>query len=38
VPWVETQDISNAVVWLASDQARYVTGALFAIDAGATAR
>jgi SDR family mycofactocin-dependent oxidoreductase len=38
VPWVETQDISNAVAWLASDQARYVTGALFAIDAGATAR
>ena len=26
VPWVEPVDISNAVLWLASDEARYVTG------------
>ena len=26
MPWVEPIDISNAVLWLASDEARYVTG------------
>src|SRR5437588_3657430 len=26
IPWVEPVDISNAVLWLASDEARYVTG------------
>jgi SDR family mycofactocin-dependent oxidoreductase len=26
IPWVEPTDISNAVLWLASDEARYVTG------------
>jgi NAD(P)-dependent dehydrogenase (short-subunit alcohol dehydrogenase family) len=30
-------DISNAVLWLASDEARYVTGTTQVIDAGATA-
>lgn len=35
VPWMEPIDISNAVVYLASDESRYVTGAQFAIDAGA---
>lgn len=34
-PWVEPRDISNAVVWLASDDARYVTGVALPIDAGA---
>jgi (+)-trans-carveol dehydrogenase len=34
VPWVEPADISNAVLWLASAQARYVTGASLPIDAG----
>jgi SDR family mycofactocin-dependent oxidoreductase len=34
VPWVETIDISNAVLWLASDEARYVTGVALPIDAG----
>jgi (+)-trans-carveol dehydrogenase len=36
VPWVEPADISNAVAWLASDEARYVTGVLLPIDAGST--
>jgi NAD(P)-dependent dehydrogenase (short-subunit alcohol dehydrogenase family) len=27
-------DISNAVLWLASDEARYVTGVTLPIDAG----
>ncbi|MFI5690077.1 mycofactocin-coupled SDR family oxidoreductase [Streptomyces sp. NPDC051636] len=35
VPWVESADISNAVLWLASDEARYVTGATLPVDAGA---
>ena len=34
VAWVEPTDISNAVVWLASDEARYVTGSTIQIDAG----
>ena len=34
VPWVEPLDISNAVLWLASDEARYVTGVSLPIDAG----
>ena len=35
VPWVEPIDISNAVLWLASDEARYVTGVALPVDAGA---
>lgn len=35
VPWVEPVDISNAVLWLASDESRYVTGATLPVDAGA---
>ena len=34
VPWVEPADISNAVLWLASDESRYVTGVTLPIDAG----
>jgi NAD(P)-dependent dehydrogenase (short-subunit alcohol dehydrogenase family) len=34
IPWMEPQDISNAMLWLASDEARYVTGATLPIDAG----
>jgi SDR family mycofactocin-dependent oxidoreductase len=34
IPWVEAVDISNAVLWLASDEARYVTGVVFPVDAG----
>jgi NAD(P)-dependent dehydrogenase (short-subunit alcohol dehydrogenase family) len=34
VPWVEPVDVSNAVVWLASDEARYVTGTTLSVDAG----
>ena len=35
VPWVESSDISNAVLFLASDEARYVTGLRMSVDAGA---
>ncbi|MFI6686819.1 mycofactocin-coupled SDR family oxidoreductase [Streptomyces sp. NPDC050485] len=38
VPWVESSDISNAVLWLASDEARYVTGATLPVDAGAAVK
>ena len=36
VPWVEPVDIANAVVFLASDQARYITGTQLVVDAGLT--
>jgi (+)-trans-carveol dehydrogenase len=34
VGWVEPEDISNAVLFLASDEARYITGVTLPIDAG----
>jgi SDR family mycofactocin-dependent oxidoreductase len=34
VPWVEPSDISNVIVFLASDESRYVTGQFIAADAG----
>ncbi|ADT97663.1 MULTISPECIES: mycofactocin-coupled SDR family oxidoreductase [Mycolicibacterium] len=34
VGWVEPRDISNAVLFLASDEARYVTGLPVTVDAG----
>jgi len=38
VDMVESRDVSNAVLFLASDEARYVTGLEFTVDAGATIR
>jgi (+)-trans-carveol dehydrogenase len=35
VDWVEAIDVSNAVLFLASEDARYITGTALAIDAGA---
>jgi (+)-trans-carveol dehydrogenase len=35
IPWVEARDISNALLFLASDEARYVTGVTLPVDAGA---
>ncbi len=34
IPWFKPADISNAVLWLASDESRYVTGVTLPIDAG----
>ena len=34
VPWLEPVDVSNAILWLSSDEARYVTGVVLPIDAG----
>jgi len=34
IPWVQPEDISNAVLFLASDEARYITGVTLPVDAG----
>jgi NAD(P)-dependent dehydrogenase (short-subunit alcohol dehydrogenase family) len=34
VPYIEAQDVSEAVVFLASDSSRYITGTQLRIDAG----
>lgn len=34
VDWVEPEDVSNACVWLSSDEARNVTGICLTVDAG----
>jgi SDR family mycofactocin-dependent oxidoreductase len=36
VPWVTLDDVSNALLWLVSDEARHITGVALPIDAGAT--
>jgi SDR family mycofactocin-dependent oxidoreductase len=36
IPWVEPVDISNALLFLASDEGRYITGVTFPVDAGIT--
>jgi (+)-trans-carveol dehydrogenase len=38
IGFVEPEDITAAVTWLASDEARYVTGITLPVDAGATAK
>jgi SDR family mycofactocin-dependent oxidoreductase len=38
VPVVQADDIANAVAWLVSDAARYVTGVTLPVDAGAVVR
>jgi SDR family mycofactocin-dependent oxidoreductase len=37
IPWVEVEDISNAMMFLASDDARYITGETLAVAAGQNA-
>ncbi|MEZ0365841.1 mycofactocin-coupled SDR family oxidoreductase [Mycobacterium sp. pUA109] len=36
IPWIESNDVTNAVLFLASEEARYITGVSLPIDAGAT--
>jgi len=38
VPWVEPQDVTEAVMFLASDEARYISGEVITISAGWTAK
>jgi (+)-trans-carveol dehydrogenase len=35
VGWVEPEDISNAILFLVSDEGRYITGVALPVDAGA---
>jgi NAD(P)-dependent dehydrogenase (short-subunit alcohol dehydrogenase family) len=37
-PWGEPEDVSNAILYLVSDDGRYVTGTQFAVDAGMVAK
>lgn len=38
IPWVEPEDVSESVSFLASDRARYITGAELVVDAGSLHR
>ncbi|MDV6234843.1 mycofactocin-coupled SDR family oxidoreductase [Leptospira ellisii] len=38
VPWIETEDVANAVLYLCSAKSRYVTGAQLVLDAGLLTR
>jgi SDR family mycofactocin-dependent oxidoreductase len=38
IPWVEPGDVSAAIAWLVSDEARYVTGIALPVDGGALAK
>lgn len=38
IPWIDPVDISNAVVYLASDLGRYVSGTQLRVDAGSAVR
>ena len=38
VPWIEASDVAEIVLYLASDRARYATGAQFTLDAGLLTR
>ena len=38
VPWIEPEDVAGAVLYLASERARYVTGAQLVLDAGLLTR
>ena len=38
VPWIEPEDVAEAVLFLASERARFVTGSQFVLDAGLLTR
>ena len=38
IPWVEPVDIANECLFLASDEARYITAVTLPVDAGSTQR
>ena len=37
-PWIETEDVVEAVKFIASDRAKYITGSQFVLDAGLLTR
>jgi len=34
VPWIDVDDVTNAILFLVSDEARYITGVALPVDAG----
>jgi SDR family mycofactocin-dependent oxidoreductase len=38
IPWIEPVDVANACLFLASDEARYITAVALPVDAGSTQR
>ena len=38
IPILQAEDIANAVAWLVSDEAKYITGIQLPLDAGFTVR
>jgi len=38
VPWLEPEEITAAVMFLASESARHITGSVIDVDAGAAAK
>jgi (+)-trans-carveol dehydrogenase len=38
IPWVEPRDVSNALLFLVSDEGRYITGVALPVDAGCTTK
>jgi len=38
VPWIQSEDVSDLVVFLASDEAKYITGSALLVDAGMISR
>ena len=38
VPWIEAEDVAEAVLYLVSDKARYMTGSSLVLDAGLLTR
>lgn len=38
VPWIDSVDVANAALFLASDEARYITAVILPVDAGCTQR
>jgi SDR family mycofactocin-dependent oxidoreductase len=37
-PWIEPGDVSSAVLWLCSDEARWITGVALPVDTGTTVK
>jgi NAD(P)-dependent dehydrogenase (short-subunit alcohol dehydrogenase family) len=38
VPWIEPEDVAQAVLYLASERGRYITGSQHVLDAGLLTR
>ena len=38
VPWIEPEDVAEAVLFLASEKSRFVTGSQYVLDAGLLTR